>query len=94
MKVYSTIFAILLITLVNASHMIADYERCKYVDDCSNPNSICLFGTKLGQMGWMLCAPRDVETVPSGTYVGYTLTYYTAYNNTAIPNTFASIGAI
>ena len=74
--------------------MIPDYSRCKFVDDCSNPESICLFGTKLGEMGWMLCAPRGVVTVPSGTYVGYTLTYYTAYSNTAIPNTFASIGAV
>tara|TARA_B110001450_G_C17224484_1_gene320855 strand:- start:93 stop:371 length:279 start_codon:yes stop_codon:yes gene_type:complete len=74
--------------------MVPDFERCKFVDDCSNPNSICLFGTKLGQMGWMLCAPRDMLTVPSGKYVGYTLTYYSGYSNTAIPNTLASIGAM
>merc|ERR1712166_1577842 len=92
MKVlYSTLFAVLLSTLVSASHMIPDYERCKFVDDCSNPLSICEFGTKIGQMGWMLCAPEGMKIVPSGKYVGYTLTYY---DYKYLPNTFASIGAM
>ena len=84
-------FTFLMCTIVSASHMIADYERCKFVDDCSNPLSVCEFGTKLGEMGWMLCAPMDTKIVPSGKYAGYTLTYY---DYKYLPNTLASIGAI
>ena len=36
-SIYSVLIALSVISLANASHMVPDYERCKYVDDCSNP---------------------------------------------------------
>ena len=36
-SIYSVFVATCILSLANASHMVPDYERCKYVDDCSNP---------------------------------------------------------